>query len=274
MTNQPQAQVPRRVRPKPRLVTVGNIERLTPGCVRVTFTGPELEGYTPKGPAEHIKVLFARPGESQVTLPEWGPEGPILQEGQSFPPSRTYTPRAWDGEKLELTVDFMLHGEGLASTWAQQAKQGDVLAVSGQPGGPYNIDPAADWFVLAADEAALPGLATIMEALPAGKPVRAFIEVRDETERQALSTEADAEISWLYRGDSTAPGAILEETVRALELPAGDGRIWVGCEAESMRNIRRHLLNDRGLDRAQMHTHGYWKAGASNHPDHDVGQEI
>jgi NADPH-dependent ferric siderophore reductase len=40
-----------------------------------------------------------------------------------------------------------------------------------------------------------------------------------------------------------------------------------------MRNIRRHLLDDRGIDRARIHTHGYWKAGVSNHPDHDVGQD-
>jgi NADPH-dependent ferric siderophore reductase len=40
-----------------------------------------------------------------------------------------------------------------------------------------------------------------------------------------------------------------------------------------MRNMRRHLLDDRGMDRGQIHTHGYWKGGAANHPDHDVGQE-
>ena len=37
-------------------------------------------------------------------LPEWGPEGPMLKEGQSMPPSRTYPPRAWDAAKQELTA--------------------------------------------------------------------------------------------------------------------------------------------------------------------------
>ena len=36
--NQPQTQAPRRVRPKPRMVEVKSVERLTPGCVRVTLT--------------------------------------------------------------------------------------------------------------------------------------------------------------------------------------------------------------------------------------------
>ena len=41
-----------------------------------------------------------------------------------------------------------------------------------------------------------------------------------------------------------------------------------------MRDIRRHLLFDRGMERSAIHTHGYWKLGASNHPDHDLGEEI
>jgi NADPH-dependent ferric siderophore reductase len=41
-----------------------------------------------------------------------------------------------------------------------------------------------------------------------------------------------------------------------------------------MRDIRRHLLNERGMDRARAHTQGYWKYGAVNHPDNDRGQDV
>jgi len=272
MTNQ-QTQAPRRVRPKPRMVTVKAVERVTPACVRVTFSGPELDGFTTKGPAEHLKVLFAQPGETQPVIPEWGPEGAILREGQAFPTSRTFTPRFWRPESLELVIDFMLHGEGLASDWANGARTGDVMAVSGQPGGAWTVDPGADWYLLAADESALPGLATILEALPAGKHARVFVEVRDDQEQLALESPASIDVTWLYHGDDL-PGARIENAIRAIELPAGEGRVWVGCEAEIMRNVRRHLLVDRGMDRAAIHTHGYWKAGATNHPDHDVGQDL
>ena len=187
MTNQ-QTQAPRRVRPHPRMVTVESVESITPNCARVVFSGPELEGFNTKGPAEHLKVLFPRPGESQPAVPEWGPEGPILKEGQAYPPSRTYTPRFWRPDTLQLTVDFMLHGEGLASDWARRARPGDVMAVSGQPGGAWNVDPDAEWYLLAADESALPGLATILEALPAGKQARVYAEVKDEQERYPLES--------------------------------------------------------------------------------------
>jgi NADPH-dependent ferric siderophore reductase len=119
--NQPESQKPRRVRAKPRLAEVVQVKRLTPHMLRVVLAGKELEGFTTRGPAEHLKVNFPPSGESTLVLPEWGSDGPILLEGQQRPVNRTYTPRRWDVETGELAVDFLLHGEGPGSTWAQQA---------------------------------------------------------------------------------------------------------------------------------------------------------
>ena len=270
MTTEQQPQAPRRVRPKPRMVEVRRVERPTPRCVRVTFGGEELAGYEMRGPASHIKVLFAREGEETVVLPEWGPEGPLLEAGQSMPPSRTYTPRSWDAARRELTVEFMLHSEGLASTWARSAEPGDVMAVT-LPGGPYTIDETADWYLIAGDESALPAIETILEDLPSGKPAYVIAEVGDASEERKLLA---ASVTWLHQHEEAEAGAALEQAVRDFEAPAGDGRVWVGCEADVMRSIRKHLLFEHGFERSQIHTHGYWKKGAANHPDHDVGQEI
>ena len=60
--------------------------------------------------------------------------------------------------------------------------------------------------------------------------------------------------------------------MREAALPEG-GRIFVACEAGVMRDIRKHLMLERGLDRTSFHTQGYWKLGASNHPDHDLGDD-
>jgi hypothetical protein len=49
-------------------------------------------------------------------------------------------------------------------------------------------------------------------------------------------------------------------------------RLRPRLEAGVLRDIRRHLLNERGMDRARAHTQGYWKYGATNHPDNDRGQ--
>lgn len=273
--DQIQSQKPRRVRAKPRLAEVVRVESLTPHMVRVVLSGEELEGFTTRGPAEHLKVNFPPPGESKLVLPEWGPEGPILLEGQQRPLNRTYTPRRWDVEAGELTVDFLLHGEGPGSTWAEQAQPGQVVAVSNQPGGAYKVDPEADWYLIGGDEAALPAIGTLLEAMPASCFAHVFIEVADAGEELELESPARFEVTWLHHGGANGRvGRKLEQAVRQFRFPEGNGRVWIGCEAGVMRDIRRHLLNERGMDRAHAHTQGYWKYGAVNHPDNDRGQDV
>jgi NADPH-dependent ferric siderophore reductase len=250
------------------MVHVSRVERPTPGCVRVTFAGDELKGYEMRGPAAHIKVLFGAPGKTRPLLPEWGPEGPVLAEGQQMPPSRTYTPRSYDPSRNELVVEFMLHGDGLAASWAKSVKAGDEVAVT-LPGGAYAVEPA-DWYLFGGDESALPAIETILEELPDVSKAQVIVEVRGPDEERNLAAQ---HVTWLHRNGSDA-GRRLEAAIKALEVPGGQGRVWVGCEAAVMRDIRKHLLFERGMDREAIHTHGYWKQGASNHPDHDVGQEI
>ena len=270
-----QTQKVRRVRPRPRLAEVVLVERLTPHMVRVVFAGEELEGFTTRGPAEHLKVNFPPPGETKLALPEWGPEGPILLEGQQRPLNRTYTPRRWDRETGELAVDFLLHGEGPGSTWAQQARPGQLIAVSHQPGGAYKVHAEANWYLIGGDEAALPAVGTLLEALPASCFAHVFVEVADGAEELQLESPARFQVTWLHHGRAAARvGRKLEEAVRKFSLPAGDGGVWIGCEAGVMRDIRRHLLNERGMDRAHAHTQGYWKYGAKNHPDNDRGHDV
>jgi NADPH-dependent ferric siderophore reductase len=271
----PQTQKTRRVRQRPRLAEVVRVEQLTPRMVRVILGGEELEGFATRGPAEHLKVNFPPAGESKLVLPEWGPDGPILLEGQQRPLNRTYTPRRWDAAAKELAVDFLLHGEGLGSTWAKQARPGQTVAVSQQPGGAYKIDAEADWYLIGGDQAALPAVATLLEALPASCFAHVFVEVADAAEELRLESPERFQITWLHHGRAAGKiGRQLEQAVREFSLPEGNGRVWIGCEAAAMRDIRRHLLHDRGMNREHTHTHGYWKYGAANHPDNDRGQEV
>jgi NADPH-dependent ferric siderophore reductase len=236
---------------KPRYpATVKRVVRLTPRLVRITFTSPELGSFGWNGPAAHIKLIF-----------------PTAQ-------MRTYTPRRFDAAARELDVDFVLHGEGPASAWASQAAVGQSLTVAG-PGRHYVIDPRVDWFVLAGDDTAIPAISTILEHLPPTALATVLLEVVDASEEHEIHSTGKASITWLHRGEDPArAGALLEESIRALELPAGAGRVYVACEAAAMRRIRRHLLTERSLERDHVVTRGYWKLGETDHPDGDYGQDV
>jgi NADPH-dependent ferric siderophore reductase len=243
--------------------TVKRVQKLTPRMVRVTFTSPELANFGWNGPAAHIKVIFVDPAQAAA---------PAAAEPR--PTMRTYTPRRFDRDTRELDVDFVLHGEGPASTWAAQAAVGQSLMIGG-PGRNYVVDPSAEWFVLVGDDSALPAIATILEHLPPTARATAFIEVVDATDEQPLSSGSNITIRWLHRGEDVAKaGALLESTVRGLTFPPGAGRVYVACEADAVRRIRRHLLNERGMSRDHIVTRGYWKLGETDHPDGDYAQDV
>ena len=247
---------------KPRYpAIVKRVAYLTPRMVRVTFGGPEIADFGWNGPAAHIKLIFSQP--APVTP---GAEAPR-------PTMRTYTPRRFDRATGELDIDFLLHGEGPASTWAGQAAVGQTITIAG-PGRHYAVDPSAEWFLLAGDETAIPAIATILEILPTTATARVFIEVRDRGDEIPIPAHPRVTITWLHRGpDETQAGQPLEASLRSYQLPVGSGRVYVACESGAMRRIRSHLLTDKSMNREHVVTRGYWKLGEVDHPDGDYGQD-
>jgi NADPH-dependent ferric siderophore reductase len=258
MTHPPPSPAPAAKPRKPRYpARVSQVRHLTPRMVRVTFSSPELADFGWNGPAAHIKLIF----------------GPMPEGDGPRPTMRTYTPRRFDRGTRELDIDFVLHGEGPAATWASQATVGQTLTIAG-PGRNYGVDPAASSFVLAGDESAIPAIGTILEQLPSTARATVFLEVIDATDEHEIGARSNARITWLHRGEDAAKaGTLLEAALRELKFPEDGARVYVACEAGAMRRIRRHLLTERGMQRDHIVTRGYWKLGETDHPDGDYGQD-
>jgi NADPH-dependent ferric siderophore reductase len=241
----------------PRLLQVRRSERITPRMVRVTLAGDELAGFGGEGPDRRIKMFFPVAGQERPAVPRATSGGPLWPAGEPRPAIRTYTVRRFDAAASELDVDFVLHeGHGPAAAWARDAQPGAWVGVS-EPGGRYEPDLAADFHVVIGDETALPAIATVLDALPAGVPALAFLEVADAAEEQHLP--GAARLHWVHRGDAE-PGAPLAAAVRAAHFPAGTGQAWLSGESACVRDLRKHLLDERGLDRRRVYATGYWRA--------------
>jgi NADPH-dependent ferric siderophore reductase len=241
--------------------------------VRVTLTGPDLEGFANFDPGQHVKVFFPPEGEDVPLLPIAGPEGLQFPSDRPRPVTRTYTPRRWRPESNELDIEIVLHEDGLGSNWARRAREGNVLVMAG-PGGRFRLNTEVDWYVLAADFAGVPAMSEIIETLPSGKKVFAVAEVIDSSDERTYDTAASLDIRWLHTLDSGSDGGSqLQRALRELPIPAdGRGRAWVGCESSTMRGLRAALL-EAGMTRDVIHTQGYWKIGVVNHPDHDYADD-
>lgn len=234
--------------------------RLTPHMIRVVAGGEGLAEFEPNGFTDsYVKVLFPVPG---VAYPDPLDMRTIKAElpREHWPRQRTYTVRFYDPDARELAIDVAYHGDqGLAGPWAARLRPGDEVLLVG-PGGAYVPSPAADWHLFVGDEAALPAIAASLEVVPAGAPVRALVLVRDAEEEQPLVTKGEATIRWLHR----AAGDDLVEAVRALEFPEGTVHAFVHGEAAFVREVRRHLLRERGVRKEFLSASGYWRSGRAD----------
>ena len=240
----------------PRLLQVRRSARVTPGMIRVTLAGEELAGFSGDGPDRRIKMFFPVPGQERPAVPRASTGGPVWPAGEARPAIRTYTVRRFDAAAGELDVDFVLHaGHGPAAAWARDVRPGAWVGVS-EPGGRYEPDPGVDFHVLIGDETALPAVATVLGALgtDAGL-VMTFIEVADADEEQHLP----GTVTWVHRGAGRA-GEPLGDAVRAAAFPPGRGQAWLSGESGCVRDLRRHLIEERGIDRRLVYATGYWRA--------------
>jgi NADPH-dependent ferric siderophore reductase len=254
-------QEPLRVRREPpafRALAVRDLEVLSPFMTRVRLGGPALEGFAVDLPAASVRLLIPSPGSDELMIPQWNGNEFLLDDGKR-PTIRTFTPRFFDADRLELALDVVIHDGGAVSAWIDRAQPGDPAAVSG-PGRGYAIDPDAPQFLLAGDETAIPAICQLLEVLPASVPVEVIVEIAASEARLDLHEGANVRTRWVELPAGGPPGDALANAVAEVALESG-AKVWVAGEAAAMHRIRRHCYDERGLSRSDVTVRGYWKAG-------------
>ena len=241
----------------PVVATVVAVRDLTPTMRRVTLTAPEVAAWPVLG-GDHYCRLLVPPGDDLV-LPgggaRWFPA--LLQLDPAVRPRlRSYTLRHGRPAAALVDVDVVLHGRGgPASTRAAQAAPGQRVGLVEQ-GVMSALDPAAEHLLVVADDSGLPAALSLLEASTV--PTTAVLEVATPDDEQP--TPGHHDVTWLHRLDPLAvPGRLA-----LAHLPSvahRRGQAWVAGEAALATGVRRHLVRDRGHDRADVSFTGYFRAG-------------
>ncbi|MBE2317163.1 siderophore-interacting protein [Solirubrobacter sp. CPCC 204708] len=212
------------------MYTTGTLLRRTevsPHMLRLTFAVP---GCRPtERPDDWLMLFFGEPGDHSLR--------------------RNYTVRAVRPEVEELDIDFALHEGGLAATWARTAEPGDELVWSAAEGG-YVLPEDAEWQLLVGDLTALPAIGRMLAQARPGVQTTVVLEIEDPADRQDWETDAD--VRWLHGT------CCLNEIVRTFPEPDGPGYIWMAGQTQIVRDARRYLRHERGVDKARYSLTGYW----------------
>ncbi|MFT4217496.1 MAG: siderophore-interacting protein [Micropruina sp.] len=191
---------------------------------------------------------------------------------------------------------------GPAASWAAAAKPADNLIVVGPRigadwGGIEYAPGADDRVVLAGDETAVPAISRILGDIADDVRGHVFLEVPVSADILDIAAPASILVSWLPRdgaghGERLIPAVLdhlgtqqhqsvpddevdpdLWETSTYssseddLDAPSAGGipgvYVWIAGESKVVTTLRRHLVNDLGIDRSQVAFMGYWRRGVS-----------
>ena len=97
--------------------------------------------------------------------------------------------------------------------------------------------------------ALIEAMRNLLEDLPIHSPTAAAAE----SSKEFSEIDIDKELLW-----ETADAAQADASIRADDLYA-----WIAGEAATVRELRRMLVRDRGMDRSNVSFMGYWRQGRS-----------
>ena len=248
----------KRPRSRPSFLTVQSTRYPSPNFIRVTFAGPELEGFPKNHEGANCKIVLPRDGESRETFEaHFALDGPE----ERVHPIRTYTVRSFRPDALELDIDFVAHGdEGPATRWAQAAGPGSFLGFLG-PSAPKITEFYADWYLLAADLSAMPVVEATLEAMPADAKGVVLFEVPSEADIREISAPAGVTVEWLLHPDTHSPSTAQVDFISNMDWPDGVVQTCIAGESSVIRALRDHLHNVRGVPKTDTYISGYWKIG-------------
>lgn len=236
--------------------TVLSVESRTTGLRRLVLGGEGLRSFASSGASdEWLRLFVPVDGQRDVDLPQRVGSG--WQFANPQPSPRWYSVRRWHPERAEMWIDVVIHGHGLATRWAEQVAPGDQVVIS-QPHGRFT-GVTADWFLILADQTGIPAATRIIEELPPGSSAHAIFEAPNEAATFTPSSEAALRVCWVYNPSPDVIASPLGAAARSVELPAGQGFVWMAGEASCARDIRRYFRHELKWRSSTYDIVGYWR---------------
>lgn len=242
------------------ILFVQKVVRITPNMIRVTLIGEHLRTVGKQHEGGNCKLILP---EANTSIDDFTAR---LDEKGAFP-VRTYTVRHARRRQKEIDIDFVSHGDsGPGSRWAESAKVGSFLGFMG-PSMAKVTRFDAQWYFLAADLSALPMVAATIEAMPADAQGVAIIEVPSLLDQQEIESPKNIDIHWVVHADRLEYSLAQARFAQAIEWPECRVQVCVAGESNTIKSLKKILLNEKGVAKSDSYISGYWKIGLIE-PEH------
>lgn len=174
------------------------------------------------------------------------------------PISRVYTVRSFDAERLEIEIDFVMHGaDSPAMRWLAAATPGARVWMTGPRAHFVPPSDTGRQVAILADDTAIPAVHAILAAWPEGVEGTVWLD----TNEPGLVDELPDAPGVVCHIQPQGPDRLLA-AAQTLDDPAR-WIVWAAGERQEMRRIRA-LLNSRGFTRDDIQILGYWRRGTTS----------
>jgi NADPH-dependent ferric siderophore reductase len=235
-----------------RKLKVTDTKILGSNMKRITLHGDDLSDFPENQESGYVKLRFPRVSED------------IGKNTKKPFDLRSYTIRSFDPERLELVLDFLLHGDsGPASKWASSVERGDSIEIAG-PGPAILASPDADWYLFTGDMTALPAIAVNLEKLSPESQGLALLEINSLEDKQELIKPQGVEVKWIINPEPLNGCSDLINALSEVEWKGNNPYAWIAGEFELMRFARQLIKHEKSLPKDSMYLSCYWKIGADD----------
>ena len=173
---------------------------------------------------------------------------------------RSYTPAKVNSELGWMDLIFHLHGKGKASRWAEKVHIGESISFIGPFDSMPFIDAPLDWCLFLGDETTLGLSLALLNALP--KTIHRFGAIELESDDLGAVSTLQLPLNPIQRDEYY--GYALVQWLSLVNIPDGNGIVWISGEAQMVRNLRLALIT-RGLRSEQLKVKPYWSLKGHAH---------
>ncbi|CAJ1496220.1 ATP-binding cassette domain-containing protein [[Mycobacterium] kokjensenii] len=235
-------------------VTVLEVSRITPHCIRVWMHSSTLFTEATVEPCAWLRFWFPDPDGSDTEF------------------QRAYTIAEGDADTGRFAIDMMLHEPaGPATRWAQTVEPGATIAAVSLMGSSRFDAPDDDaqpaGYLLLGDSASIPGINGIIGTVAPDIPIELYLEQHhDDDLLIPLREHPRLRVHWVPRRDATSLAAAIESR------DWSDWYAWATPEAATLKAVRGRLRDEFGFPKSEIHAQAYWTAGRAMGTQRDTSE--
>jgi len=235
------------------LATVVGTRRVGTRFLRVELSCPGTAQLA-SGRGMHFSLLLPPEGRAPV-WPRLDDNGrTVWPAGEAALHRAVYTFVDLDPAAGRFTFDVFEHEGGRATGWAQTARPGQVVGITGPGSGGF--PPGRD-MLIAGDETALPAIRRILAHSAPDRRGDVFVEVGSPADRCEMPGPEGMALTWLFRDR----GETLWDRLKDRAPPEGPDRyVWIAAEQELVRKAKARFKTELGVGAQEGYFAYFWTA--------------